>query len=243
MSDTRFLIVTGGSRGIGRAIVEASLARGFDVGFTWASDGEAAAEVVAIAPDRICAHRWDQSQPDGGVEAIDALLGAARRDRIDAFVANAGIIDHAPLDQITAERFDDIMAVNARGTLHALQAAAPRLRDGGRIVCISSVGTVYPSVGEAVYAASKAVVEQIVRVTSRELGARGITVNAVSPGPTDTDMLRRNVPQAARATVASMTALGRLGEPEDVARAVMTLCSRDAGWITGQIIRADGGLT
>ncbi len=135
------------------------------------------------------------------------------------------------------------MGVNARGTFLTLQQAVPRLRDGARIITISTVGTHWPSPGEAIYAASKAAVEQLTRVASRELGHRGVTANTISLGPTDTDLLRAGAQSDALAAAAAMTALGRIGQPGDVADLVALLVHPDNRWVTGQIIRADGGLT
>lgn len=161
---------------------------------------------------------------------------------LSALVHNAGVIDHAPIDELTPERFERVMAVNVRGAFLAVQAAARRMADGGRIVAVSSTSTAWPSADESVYAASKAAIEQLTRVASRELGRRGITVNAVSPGPTDTDMLRAATPPEAVAGVAQMTALGRVGTPADIAAVVALLLSPDAAWLTGQNLVADGGL-
>ena len=163
--------------------------------------------------------------------------------RLSTFVASAGIVSHAPIATTTIEAFQRILSVNLLGTFYALQRAIGHMADGGRIVCVSTMGTVWPSAGEAAYLASKAGIEQICRVASRELGPRGITVNSVLPGPTDTDMLRADVDEGGRQAVAGMTALGRLGTPQDVADAVALLASPSAGWITGQNLRADGGLT
>ncbi|MBA2695987.1 MAG: SDR family oxidoreductase, partial [Actinobacteria bacterium] len=131
----------------------------------------------------------------------------------------------------------------ARGTFLTLQHAAPRIRDGGRIITISTIGTTWPSPGEAIYAASKAVVEQLTRVASRELGRRGITANTISPGPTNTDLLPAGAQPEPLDGAAAMTALGRMGQPTDIADLVALLAHPDNRWITGQNIRADGGLT
>jgi len=147
-----------------------------------------------------------------------------------------------PLAELTAEEFDRVMTVNAKFAVLAMREAARRMRDGGRIINISTLNTVVPAPGHALYIASKAVLEQFTRVAARELGARGITVNTVSPGATDTDMLRQTNPPEALAQTAALTALQRLGRPEDVAAVVAFLAGPDAGWITGQNIRATGGL-
>ncbi|MDN5751338.1 MAG: SDR family oxidoreductase [Pseudonocardia sp.] len=124
-----------------------------------------------------------------------------------------------------------------------MQHATRRLRDHGRLVTVSTIGTAWPSPGEAAYAASKAAVEQITRVASRELGHHGITANTVSPGPTDTDLLRASAPPEALDGAAAMTALGRIGHCTDAADLIALLARPDSRWITGQNIHADGGLT
>ncbi|SFQ42406.1 3-oxoacyl-[acyl-carrier protein] reductase [Amycolatopsis arida] len=230
-------MVTGGARGIGRAVVRRLVAEGATVVFSYARDDAAAAEV---AGERAHAVRADQAEP-AEVERLfavaDEVLGG-----VDVLVGNAGVAASTPLAEVTLAEYERVMAVNARGTFLAVQQAARRLGEGGRIVVVSSVTTVWPSPGESVYAASKAAVEQIARVASRELGPRGVTVNTVSPGVTDTDLLRAAAPPEAVAGVAGMTPLRRLGTPADVADVVAFLCGPDARWVTGQNLRADGGL-
>ena len=136
-----------------------------------------------------------------------------------------------------------MFAVNARGVFLTVQHAAPRLRDGARILTISTIGTAWPSPGEAAYTASKAAVEQVTRGASRELGHRGITANTISLGPTQTDLLTGSSPPEALEATAAMTALGRIGRPEDVAYLVALLAHPGNRWMTGQTVRADGGLT
>lgn len=172
-----------------------------------------------------------QAFADAGVEGLRVL------------VANAGVFASAPIDQVDSDEWDRVMAINAKGTFFTVQHAARRIRDDGRIITVSTIGTAWPSPGEALYAASKATVEQITRVASRELGPRRITANTVSLGPTATDLLRADAPSEALDGAAAMTALGRIGQPTDVADLVALLAHPHARWITGQNIRADGGLT
>ncbi|MEU9576866.1 SDR family oxidoreductase [Streptomyces chilikensis] len=239
------VLVTGGSRGIGRAVVERLASDGATVVFSYVSDDRAARQVEEECRGRAVAVRADAAD-HGQMERLFTTADEVFADRsvgpLSALVNNAGVVDHAPVGELTPESFDRVMAVNARGAFLAVQAAARRMADGGRIVMISSTSTAWPSAGESVYAASKAAVEQLTRVASRELGRRGITVNAVSPGPTDTDMLRAGAPPEAMAGVAHMTALGRVGTPADVAAVVALLLSPDAAWLTGQNLVADGGL-
>jgi len=137
---------------------------------------------------------------------------------------------------------DRVLAINLRFPLLAVREAIPLLRDGGRIVNISTLNTVVPAPGLTLYCASKAALEQLSAVAARELGERRITVNTVSPGATDTDLLRSTNSPEGLAQSAAMTALRRLGTPDDVAAVVELLASPAAGWITGQNIRATGGL-
>ncbi|WP_017537551.1 SDR family oxidoreductase [Nocardiopsis halophila] len=242
-------MVTGGSRGIGRAVVERLAARGYLVAFCYARDGRAAGEVErVVAAGGGCALgvRADVSR-GGDVERLFAeaeafFSGRGAPGRLDVVVANAGLAFHAPLAETSGEDFDRVMAVNAKGVLFALREAVRRMGTGGRVVAVTSATTFWPGRGEAAYAASKAAVDLLGRVASRELGPRGITVNCVAPGATDTDLLRGAVGEEGRGAVAALTPLGRLGGPGDVADAVVLLAEGRAGWLTGQTVRADGGL-
>ncbi len=147
-----------------------------------------------------------------------------------------------PLAETEVEVFDSVMAINTRSVFLTMRYAARQMRDGGRIVNISTMNTVRPVPGIGPYAASKGAIEQLTAVAARELGPRGITVNIVSPGATDTDMLRGANPAEALQAVAGMTPLGRLGEASDVAAVVAFLTGPDGRWITGQNLRATGGL-
>lgn len=175
--------------------------------------------------------------------AADRTFAGAGIDGLNILVANAGVFTSAPIEHASLEEWDRVRAVNGRGTFLTLQHAAPRMSGGGRIITISTIGTAWPSPGEAIYAASKAVVEQLTRVASRELGPRGITANTISLGPTDTDLLRVGSQPEALDGAAAVTALGRIGRPTDTADLVALLAHPDNRGITGQNIRADGGLT
>jgi len=240
----RGAVVTGGSRGIGRAIVQRLCRDGAKVVFNFATSEEAAAEVVrTVRADGGQAHavRLDLADPDGPeqlMEAAETHLGA-----LDILVNNAAM-SHTPtpLAETDTAVFEHVMAVNTRSVFLTLRHAARRMRDGGRIVNISTLNTVRPAPGIAPYAASKGAVEQLTAVAARELGPRGITVNTVSPGATDTEMLHAANPPHAIQAVAGMTPLGRLGQPGDIADVVAFLVGADARWITGQNLRATGGL-
>jgi 3-oxoacyl-[acyl-carrier protein] reductase len=234
--EEKVALVTGGSRGIGRAIVRRLAADGARVVFSYRHD-KAAADALAREVGDAVAVRADQEDP----ASIEVLFGPVA-DGLDILVNNAAINPQAPIRDITPELFDRAMAVNAKFPLLAMRRAEPLLRDDGRIINISTLNTALPGRGIALYCASKAALEQFTKVAAREFGPRGITVNTVSPGATDTDLLRSSNPPEALERTATLTALGRLGEPADIADVVAFLASPDARWITGQNIQATGGL-
>jgi 3-oxoacyl-[acyl-carrier protein] reductase len=238
--DRRSAVVTGGSRGIGRAIVERLVRDGATVTFSYVRDHDAAQAVLAATDGRARAVRCDLA--DGA--AITALFDTAEQTAggLDIVVNNAAVAVVGAIGQTTDEEYDRVMGVNTRGAFLVLREAARRLREGGRIVTISTLNTVVRGAGIALYAASKAAVEQFTAVAAYELGGRGITANTVSPGATDTDMLRSVNTDEQLTRTAAMTPLGRLGDPADVADVVAFLVGPDGRWITGQNIRATGGL-
>jgi 3-oxoacyl-[acyl-carrier protein] reductase len=178
----------------------------------------------------------------GRLEDVRRLFQAAdeRFGGVDIVINNASISVFKPHAEVSEEEFDQVFGLVARGTFFALQEAAKRLRDGGRIVNISSGGTVTGGPGAGLYLGAKAAVEQFGLALAKELGPRGITVNAVLPGLTDTDGMI--MPPEAVEQAVGMTPLGRLGQPEDVAGVVAFLVGEDGRWITGQLVRAGGGL-
>jgi 3-oxoacyl-[acyl-carrier protein] reductase len=232
----RTALVTGGSRGIGRAIVERLAADGARVVFTYRRDDEAAAEVAARVPGAV-AVRADQADP-----ANLAAMFEPVRDGLDILVNNAGSVFAMPIEKLTGADIDRAVAVNLTFPLLAIARAVPLLRDHGRVVSISTLNTVVAGPGLALYCATKGALEQVTAVAAKELGPRGITVNTVSPGATDTDLLRGANSEEALERAAAMTALQRLGRPDDVAAVVAFLASDDGRWVTGQNIRATGGL-
>ncbi|WP_433224335.1 glucose 1-dehydrogenase [Microtetraspora malaysiensis] len=238
MTRQRAALVTGSSRGIGAAIAIRLAADGDRVLINYRTNREAAGTVVAritTGDGQAVAVQADVADTD----QLRSLFDAAEEHfgRLDVLVSNAGIWRAAPIGQATDEDFDTVFATNARATFLALREAANRLTDGGRIIVISSGATVRPGPGGGIYAASKAAGEQLVRSAARELAPRQITVNSVLPGATRTDMLAGSEEE-----FAARTALGRLGEPDDIADVVAFLASDAARWITGQAILADGGL-
>ncbi|TCB90079.1 SDR family oxidoreductase [Micromonospora zingiberis] len=229
-------LVTGGSRGIGRAIVHRLVDEGATVVFTY-KDNQAAADDLVRELTGTIAVRADQEK----VSSISAMFQPVRSG-LDILVNNAAINPRTPIADITEDEFDRVLTVNTKFPVLAIRQAAPILRDNGRIINISTLNTVVPAPGHALYCASKAALEQFTAVAAREFGGRGITVNTVSPGATETDLLHAVNPPEALAQTAALTALQRLGQPDDIAAVVAFLASPDAQWITGQNIRATGGL-
>jgi 3-oxoacyl-[acyl-carrier protein] reductase len=237
--DGKNAIVTGASRGIGRAIALGLAARGAAVAVGYATNRERAEAVVSqIEADggRAVAVGADLGQP----AEVARLFDTAERELgpLDIVFANAADALIKPLVDCTEEDFDRIFATNAKGVFFTLQQAASRLRDGGRIVVTSTGGTRMFFTETSLYLGTKGAVEQFVRVLARELGDREITVNSLSPGFTDTELL----PDRDRPVAAAASPLGRLGQPPDVADVGVFLAGDGARWITGQNIAAGGGV-
>jgi 3-oxoacyl-[acyl-carrier protein] reductase len=242
--DNKTALVTGGSRGIGRAIALRLAADGAQVVLTYAVNSAAAADVVAAittAGGQAWAVAADLRFPAVASELLAQAEGLA--GPLDILVNNAAHAPTALLADCTDEEFASTMTVNVMSPFMLMRDAARRMRDGGRIINISTLNTVLISPGTTAYAASKAALELMTRVTAAELGGRGITVNSVSPGATDTDMFRTaNPAEGTYERVAAMTPLGRIGQPADVASVVAFLAGPDGRWLTGQNLRASGGL-
>ncbi|MEU9351190.1 SDR family oxidoreductase [Streptomyces griseoloalbus] len=246
----KIALVTGGSRGIGRAIAQRLGRDGAVVAVAYARDAAAAREVVErIRKDggRAFALRAELGRHGDAASlwaAFDAHAGEYAPDGgVDIIVNNAGIGRSPDLASLTEEGFDDVFAVNVRAPFFIVQQGLRRLRDGGRIINISS-GAARIAMPEIIaYSATKGALDTFTLTLAKELGPRGITVNSVAPGVIDTDVnagwLRGD--PAAEARAASLAALGRVGQPDDVADIVAFLASDDARWVTGQVIDATGG--
>ena len=236
----KIAVVTGASRGIGRGIAERLANDGATVVVNYTKSAGEAEKVVAAIKDRggvAMAVQADVSK----VGDIRRLFQEAKKafGRLDILINNAGIFWAKPILETTEEEYDGMFAVNAKGQFFALQEAAKHMADGGRIVNISTGGTKLAFPGISVYGASKAALEFFTKVAAKELGARRITVNTVSPGYTETDML--SDPQF-RTIGVQASPLGRLGTPADIAQVVSFVVSDEAGWITGDTIQAGGGV-
>jgi len=237
--DGKTALVTGGSRGIGRAIGEKFAADGATVVINYARNGQLADEVVkAISAKggKAMGIQADVSKP----AEVRRLFGEAEKaiGPLDVVIANAGVYLSKPLIENTEADYDYVFDINTRGVFFTLQEAARRVRDGGRIIAISTGGTKMMFPNAALYLGSKAAVEQFSRSLSRELGPRNVTVNVLSPGFTDTDML----PEQYREYGASLSPFNRVGTAKEVADVAAFLASDAARWVTGQNVQAGGGV-
>ena len=239
---SKIALVTGSSRGIGCAMAKRLSRQGAAVVINYARNSDKAEEVVAaIASDggTAVALQADVSRLKDIQRLFEQTL--EQFGRLDILVNNAGIRISKNVADTVEEEFDRLFAANVKGTFFSCQLAARRLSDGGRIINVSSAVTRMMLPGYAIYSASKGAVDQITRVLAKELGGRQITVNAVAPGPVDTELLRDGKTEEQIQQMAQMAALGRIGEVEDIADVVAFLASDDARWISGQTIHANGG--
>ena len=243
MDSSKVAIVTGASRGIGAAIAERLASDGYTVVINYAGkagEAEALATKIEQAGGKALTAQADVS--DAGAvarmwDAAEAAFGG-----VDVLVNNAGIMKLATVADGDDALVDGQIAVNLKGPINTMRVAARRLRDGGRIVNLSSsvVGLYQPTYG--VYAATKAGIEALTHALSKELRGRNITVNAVAPGPTATALFLDGKPQAVIDQLTKLAPLERLGQPEDIANTVAMLVGPDGAWINGQVLRANGGV-
>lgn len=237
-------LVTGGSRGIGRAVARRLAADGALVAVHYANNGVAAQETVE-AIEKAGAHAFSVRAELGVEGDIDTLFAGLeeglRGQQLDILVNNAGI-STGLMRQTTVADFDHVFAVNVRAPFFIIQRALALLADGGRIINISSAVTriAFPQLA---YTMTKGAIDALGRALANELGGRSITVNTIAPGITDTDFNAwLHADPAAEASVAAGTALGRVGQPADIADAVAFLASDDARWVTGHVLDTTGGM-
>jgi len=242
--DGRIALITGASRGIGRATALELAAAGATIGVNYRSDESGAHDVVAAveaAGGKALALQADIASPD---EA--AALVARCEDElgeIDALVCNAGITRDNLIARISPEDFDAVIATNLGGAFYVCQAGARRMlrRRRGSIVTMSSIVGIHGNAGQTNYSASKAGLIGLTKSLAKEIGSRGVRVNCIAPGYISTE-LTDVLPDSARDALLAATPLGRLGEPEDIARCVRFLVSDASGFVTGAVLAVDGGL-
>ena len=235
-------LVTGAARGIGRAIALRLANDGAAVVVNYAGSEQQAREVVGgIEMAGGSGHRRAcRREPGRGTWCGCSTPAFEQFGGLDILVNNAGVMLYKPVVEVGEEEFDRLFAVNVKGTFFACQEAAKRMAGGqDHQPLVVHHGADAP--GYAAYVATKGVVEQFSHVLAKGLGPKGITVNVVSPGPTDTDLFNQGKSEEQKQRVRSMAALGRLGQPQDIADVVALLVSEDARWITGQNLRANGG--
>ncbi len=246
----KIAIITGGSRGLGRNTAINLARRGVDIVFTYRvneKEAESLIREVEAMGRKAVAFRLDT----GDTHAFDAFVAEVRktleswgRDRFDYLVNNAGNSQHINIDKVTEADFDAVVNVHFKGVFFLTQKLLPLINDGGRIVNISSGLARVSLPGSSVYGAAKGAVEVLTRYLAKELGPRGITANVVAPGAIQTDfsggMVRDN-PEVNK-MVASMTALGRAGEPDDIGPMIAALLSDENRWVNGQRIEVSGGM-
>ncbi len=234
-------IVTGASKGIGRSIAERLAEEGALVVVNYCKSADKAQEVVNGIEERrgqALAVQADVSKVSDIQRLFQQIMGHFQR--IDIVIANAGLFNSKSVVDTTEEEFDAMIALNTKGVFFTLQEAARHIADGGRIIYISTSATAASYPGSAGYKGSKAAGEHFITTLAHELGPRQVTVNTVSPGFTETDMLPKE--EALRETGIQMSPLRRLGQPIDIAHVVAFLVSEEGGWITGHNIQASGGI-
>jgi 3-oxoacyl-[acyl-carrier protein] reductase len=240
----KVILVTGASRGIGAAIAQHLAIAGAKVIINYAGGKDAAEQTVdhiKQAGGEAIALQADVSKAGEVKNLFDAAI--AHYGRIDVLVNSAGIMITKLIKDTTDEDFTRQFDINVRGTFNTLREAATRLADNGSVINLSSSNNRIMLPTYATYAATKSAVEQLTRVFSKEVGARGINVNSVSPGPTNTELFTKGKPPEVIGRLASLSAFNRLGEPEDIAKVIVFLASDDAKWISAQNIGVNGAMS
>ena len=239
---SRSALVTGASRGIGQAIALRLAADGFAVAVNYAGNDAKAREAVATidaAGGTAIAVQGDVADPQDVARLFDETQRAF--GRIDVVVNSAGVMPMAPIAEASLQAFDKVIATNLRGSFLVLAQAAQRVEQGGRIIALSTsvIAKSFPAYGP--YIASKAGVEGLVHVLANELRGRGISVNAVAPGPVATELFLNGKSDEQIAQIARLAPLERLGQPQDIASAVSFLAGPDGAWVNSQVLRVNGG--
>lgn len=236
-------LVTGGSRGIGAAIALRLAEDGATVAVNYVNSKESADQIVdqiTQLGSKAAAFQANVSNEEDSKRLIQEIKKSF--GKIDILVNNAGVHEQSPIQETNIAQFDKLFGVNVKGVIATTIAALENFADGGRIINISSGAARVTMAGASLYSATKSALDTLTRVWAQDLGARKITVNGVAPGTTATDMLEQGLSEEMKNYCISKTALGRLGEPKDIADVVAFLASDDSRWVTGHTIAADGGI-
>lgn len=247
----KIALVTGGSRGLGKDMALSLAKKGLDVILTYNTnkeEGEKVAAEIKQTGQKAAALQLDMANtqsPDAFMQrVIDTLKSEWNTDKFDFIINNAGIGATIPMAQVTEETFDNLMNIHFKGVYFLTQKALPNMNDGGGVVFISTGTTRFCVPGYSVYASMKGAIEVLTRYVAKEFGPRGIRANIVAPGPIETDFnsaaIRSNPEMKAR--LSGLTALGRVGNADDVGNVVAFLCTDDAKWVNAQRIEVSGGI-
>ncbi|WP_176056496.1 SDR family oxidoreductase [Brucella intermedia] len=236
-------IITGGSKGIGRASAIALARQGHAVVINYVNSADDAEDTVG----EIAAFGGTAIKVAADVASstqVSDLFSEAKTEfgGVDIVVASAGVMAPSAIADTTDEEFDRQFKTNVRGSFNVFREAARQVRDGGRIIGFSSTTLALNAPGYSIYNATKGAVEGMIRVIAKELGSRGITVNAIAPGPVETELFLRGKSNDDIERMATMAPLKRIGRPDDIAHLVAFLASPEAAWINGQVLRANGGI-
>ena len=248
----KIALVTGGSRGLGKNMAIRLAEKGNDVIITYQSQKGMADEVVKEIGEmggKAAALPFDAGDI-GGLDVFVKQVGLKLKehwgvDKFDFLINNAGIGATIPFEKVKEEEFDNFMNIHFKSVYFLCQRALPMMNNNGRIINISTGTTRFANPGYSVYASMKGAIEVFSRYLAKEIGSRGITVNVVAPGPVETDFNNagiRNAPPERKNMLMSVTALGRIGQPDDIGGVIAFLCSGEAGWINGQRIEVSGGI-
>lgn len=239
----RIILITGASKGIGKAIAQRLAAAGATIIINYLSDANGANDLVnEIGPSRALAVQADVSKPSEIRRLVETAV--SRFGRIDTIIPNAGILPMKDLAATTESDFDTAFALNVKGPYFLAQEAVKHMPPGGRVVFISSTVAAFSGVAPTylLYASTKGAIEQMTRLMAKDLAKKNITVNAVAPGPTKTEMFMKGKSEELVKGIAASNPFGRMAEPEEMTGIIAFLCGGESGWMTGQVVRVNGGM-
>ncbi|WYZ44664.1 hypothetical protein EsH8_VII_001100 [Colletotrichum jinshuiense] len=239
----KVVLITGGSKGIGKAIALGAAAQGAKVVVNYSSDSSAADDVVnAIGGDRAIAVRADNSKTSELQKLVDATV--AKFGRIDVLIPNAALMIMRTAENTTEEDFDKMFNTNVKGPYFLVQKALPHMSEGGRIIFMSTSVLAASSLPPPylLYASTKASIEQMTKYMAKDLASKGITINAIAPGPTGTELFFNGKTEEMVKNITAAIPFHRVGTPEEIASVALFLSGKDSSWVTGQVIRVNGGM-